>query len=496
MPTDPQLLRVREHLVDDPAGAAYTALALLADRPGDRALQYGVAATLIDAANVARRPELADEGVDLLRLIPGAPADVAYNLANGLQIAADLRHPKTPEGRLEGWKARREARGLLRMAGRDPRLSAYQRSQALCNLGNLLDSSGRWLEAYEAYREALDVDPTNAMASGNAAIALFSVARRPVSGRRRILALYDRLLRDAREHPEEVLARADQRAVAHFESYPYSNVPQMGNDFEAIDDHDRFAVGHRLALTFAVEGLSENAPLDEAHVHADGSPHPLANALMEELASDYSTIRAMTYKALASLPGETAAALAAGRPPEPAAASTDDAGRPSSGAGWRRIEDGVLVGDAVSKLVLAQRTTIDILDRIAVAANLVLDVGDPADKIYFRKFWFELGPKKWPDFSRLRPEVLASREPWLAAAMAELAVDMGQEGLYAHTQNLRNAATHRFLVVHETVPDPGLSDGDGTVERVALDPYACGVVEALQVTRAALLYLMMLLTPV
>lgn len=491
---DPQLLRAREHLADDAVGTADKARALLAGRPGDQALLYGVAATLIDAADIARRPELADEGVRLLRSLPESVTDyIAYNLANGLQIAADLRYPKSPAGRLQGWEPRREARGLLRVAGRDVRLPAGDRSQALCNLGNLLDSSGRWLEAHEAYREALDLDPTNAMASGNAAIALFYVARRPVSGRPRILALSDRLLRHAREHPEEVLARADQRAVAHFGSYVYSNVPQPDHEFQPADDYARFVVCHRLALTFTVEGLASGAPLDEAHVHAPAA-HPLANALLEQLGADYLKIRAMAYEALTVLPGEAAATLAAGDRAKPGSKEVD---RPSAGRGWYRLEDGALVGDAVSALVLAQRTAIDILDRIAVAANLVLGIGDRPDKINFRKFWFEADSKNksQPDLGRLREKLLVSPEPWLAAAMAELAVDMGRSGLYSHTQDLRNAATHRFLVVHETAPDPNLPDGDRAMERVALDPYARGVVEALQVTRAALLYLMMLLTP-
>ena len=37
--------------------------------------------------------------------------------------------------------------------------------------------------------------------------------------------------------------------------------------------------------------------------------------------------------------------------------------------------------------------------------------------------------------------------------MAELAYDMGEAGVYAEAQAVRNAGTHRFVLVHHALQD-------------------------------------------
>lgn len=63
---------------------------------------------------------------------------------------------------------------------------------ALCNLGNLLDDSGRWVEAYTAYADALEADPTNGNAAGNIAEFLRRRLGRQVDQRGHLAAVYDK----------------------------------------------------------------------------------------------------------------------------------------------------------------------------------------------------------------------------------------------------------------------------------------------------------------
>src|SRR5690606_8739714 len=74
----------------------------------------------------------------------------------------------------------RQVRRLLAEAGHEVELGPLERSRALCNLGNVLDESGRWVEAYEAYVDSLVEFPSNGNAAGNAAELL---RRRLATGR-------------------------------------------------------------------------------------------------------------------------------------------------------------------------------------------------------------------------------------------------------------------------------------------------------------------------
>ena len=107
-------------------------------------------------------------------------AQAEYNRANGLAgifaaEEASSREPGTadsasPAYRLAHLDGLREPRMLYRRVGADRLAPPQTRGMALCNLGNLLDDSGRWVEAYTAYADALEADPTNGNAAGNIAV--------------------------------------------------------------------------------------------------------------------------------------------------------------------------------------------------------------------------------------------------------------------------------------------------------------------------------------
>lgn len=88
------------------------------------------------------------------------------------------------------------------------------RGMALCNLGNHLDGSGRWAEAYTAYADALEADPTNGNAAGNIAEPLRRRLGRRVDRRGHLAAVYDKYVAMAKSLRQRTVEVADAAAAA------------------------------------------------------------------------------------------------------------------------------------------------------------------------------------------------------------------------------------------------------------------------------------------
>ncbi|KQQ65398.1 hypothetical protein ASF63_15800 [Microbacterium sp. Leaf320] len=139
-----------------------------------------------------------------------------------------------------------------------------------------------------------------------------------------------------------------------------------------------------------------------------------------------------------------------------------------------------LYGEPPARLILAQRATLDLLDKIAVAANDHFGTGMSPRKVTFANFWCEART------GRLReglpvPQELASA----AVALAELAFDIDGVGLYPEAKTLRNAGTHRL--VHLTYDSPtGVTElAHSSIDAQALVHAAH---QSLRVARAAIIY--------
>jgi len=94
------------------------------------------------------------------------------------------------------------------------------RSRALCNLANELDNAGRWVEAYAAYADALDADPTNGNAAGNRAQLLLQRLRTSPQQSGHIEAVYDLWARRAKELRAETVTIAGERAAQLWDDLP------------------------------------------------------------------------------------------------------------------------------------------------------------------------------------------------------------------------------------------------------------------------------------
>lgn len=133
-----------------------------------------------------------------------------YNEANNQSAITDLcvarvalQAPES-ERALACVGARFADRERLRLARTNLRSSAVltddgrERGMRLRNLANTLDHSGRWIEAYDAYVRALQQDPQNGNAAGNAALLISRVIGAGWDYEGHLCALYDKYLGQAK----------------------------------------------------------------------------------------------------------------------------------------------------------------------------------------------------------------------------------------------------------------------------------------------------------
>jgi tetratricopeptide (TPR) repeat protein len=190
-------------------------------------LTFNASSLLINLGSDRHHRVGVDAGIDLARealrrgLDTSMDGHLKYNIANGLTARLEIERAKTrqsapnePRGlfdlRHRDWL--REARSLFAQVGYSDE-SPDTRGRALCNLGNLLDHSGRWLEAYQAYVDALDADPTNGNAAGNAAELLRIRAARKRGLPAHYAAVYEGYRLRAIEHRQRTVELAGE-AVA------------------------------------------------------------------------------------------------------------------------------------------------------------------------------------------------------------------------------------------------------------------------------------------
>ncbi|WP_280470611.1 LA2681 family HEPN domain-containing protein [Nocardia farcinica] len=480
---------------------------LVADTFGEspRPLDVEEAATLMNAAGVlinaagrASSPEGLRTGEEWMvtvvdsGLLAGSQfeSSALYNLANSRIAIADLNAERAMRYAEEGHQIRanvdsrfadrealRRARSDL-AAGVSLATDSRQRGMLLCNLANTLDNSGRWVEAYDAYARALEADPENGNAAGNAALLIERVIAAGWDFEGHLCTLYDYYLSHAKANRAGTVAVAGEGAARRFDQ-----MKLLGTDQPVVarrdseDPYRAWVIRHRLALVAALEGLGSNRhegrwdtiSLPSVTDSSDQTSPPVIFAILNVLKADYLVARRLAFEAEQMI--EETGGWAQHR---------DDPGV------YTETLDYAVYGEISSKLVLAHRAALDVLDKTAVAVNEHLQMGDSPRAVSFRKFWFE-----GKDGAALRSGLM--RYEGLVTAvlsMSELAADMAKDSLYGHAQDVRNAGTHRFVLVHQ-----GMTDVESTVtmQAITLDAMRESCRQSLTVARAAFLYLVSLL---
>lgn len=402
-----------------------------------------------------------------------------YNLANAVAIECDLGlpagesreewEPQLIENRITCREQLRWARCTFFQVGMSEIADPHTRSAALCNLANSLDHSGRWAEAYDFYLSALDADPNNGNAAGNLAHLLMHRLQLGIGQTGHIAAVYDKYVKLAQSLHDGTVEFAGQDIAGRWDGLELTESEgHLSHGIEGQDDDYRqWVAAYRLALSPAVEGLGTESPHWDSSIIEmlfgssidEVSPPILAE--MNVLKSDFLVSRRLAYEGY----GQVADG------PEQ---KDDDSGY------YVETLDYSLYGTQYSKLFLAQRSALDVLDKTAVVANEHFHLGDRPGGVSFRQFWSD-------NNGAIRSGLISKPGRGLAAlALSELAFDMTKEGMYASSQALRNAGTHR--IVHAAFLETTGATAD-TRSRIHFIELVDSTIQALQVTRSAYLYL-------
>lgn len=107
-------------------------------------------------------------------------------------------------------------------------------------------------------------------------------------------------------------------------------------------------------------------------------------------------------------------------------------------------------GPATSALTLAQRVAIDLLDKVAVTVNHYFELGAPFDKVHFRNLWRQKDNQADTFVIAEKVEKTIRKGVPALYALVEIADDLrSSDGILHPQKELRNAGTHRFIVLHD-----------------------------------------------
>ena len=346
-----------------------------------------------------------------------------------------------------------------------------ERSRALCNLANELDNAGRWVEAYAAYADALEIDPLNGNAAGNRAQLLLHRLKTSPQQAGHIEAVYELWARQAKDLRAETVRIAGEKTAQLWDELPLSDEPVVGHlthDGDLDDPYQQWIVRNRLALAPTVEGLGgDGSRWDSADIlqavqdNDDGLP-PQIFAAINVLKAEFIVARRLAFRG------------------EEMTFTADGSQHPDDTGDYGSTGDGAVYGEGPATLLLAQRSALDLLDKIAVAANEHFKSGLKPERVDFAKYWRD------PKTKEMRPAVSTVSGRRARLALAEVQRDLAADALYPTARLLRNAGTHRL--VHGTFNEPTGATKE-TFSTVDLDDLQLSTIEALWVARASFLYL-------
>ena len=424
------------------------------------------ASILCDAAISAGDISAAKRAVEIfgqLREKYPSRQDYAYNLANALTSQTSLNDRSAPRWHGRTRVLRAQARTLYLSAGHlQVTGQTCQAAQALCNLGNNLDSAYRWVEAFDCYCEALQIDPSHGVASGAAALMLHRIANLNIHGHQGYLrSRAAKFAHHAQANSEHVAALAGASANASFAKLPAADIK-----FDAAlqpSAYQRFVVENRLMLSPVPDGEPHHEERwDDIHIASLSS---ILNTKVPELFAMFNVVKADFLLARELLFEATY-------------------------QGDNEVETGTYIdtldyatyGLCSARLVLAQRSTFDILDKLAVALNRYLNLGLPNRAVHFRSFADTTALDKHIQQNNFG--VLALRE--LSYDLCEL--HRVEVGPIANKQlrNVRNQATHAFTVLHDFGEPPEVESSDVTHHKFA--DYQRLAITTLRMAKAAIIY--------
>lgn len=362
-------------------------------------------------------------------------------------------------------------------------LDEYRRCQIYTNLGNCLNTLGRFVEALEAWNKALTICPVFAMAAGNKGHGLAYYAR----------AVYDEGHKDiifaaARDSFAITLGKAlwdvtERQAARPGFKRLHDQLSEMLIEIKYDEDRDldqwslgetepekhyrRWCLDHQLFLTPLNDVLNSSVAVRDVF-HLPNHQYDVSDTVrfpsyFNLMKQEYVSARYWLYKSFE----------------EPGANFVDKGVRLMDG------NDGVRYGHHAEELRAAFRGAYSIFDKVALFLNEYFGVGLAPNQVSFRNVWYE---KKIPRAA------LVERRNWPLRGLYYLSKDLFDEELNLvatpdarQIAQLRNRNEHRFLSLQKFVT--GETSSDDVHQYILIGDFQDRVLRTLRMARAALIYL-------
>lgn len=464
-----QANRLHRLVDENPSEAIRVALSL----SGNVNVDLLKAAILVDAGGMNKDSEAILKGVEIFRHVIDRCEDnseLNYNLANGLHAIA-LAAPH--EG--YSWygnteKYRLEARSLFYKSANNTKASIDTQSQSFTNLGNLLWASYRWVEAYDFYSKAMEKNPRNAVASSGALKMLRHALGQGIGDPHLLTEEIEHLAYHINSNIEGIYAYAGEYGVSGILGGIKNIRPSEKRklDFQPCD-YKRFVISNNLTLSPNIHSHTcESKYWDDINISSvtssieDEASIPEIFAMVNILKSDFIMARQLLFDAYQKRFNET--------------------------GNYNDTLDYSCYGVNESALALAQRSALDILDKISVASLSYLGISG-SKYASMKTAWFTKAKKKQKrrDLDPAIKLEIENGNPALLA-LTEISRDLSSEqGFLWAKQSSRNSSTHRFTVLH----DMGMSipkGASGCVEHFDFETFVQESFQTLKLARAAVVY--------
>lgn len=461
-------IRLNELLDENPSLAVDQAYQL----PDDINSNIIKASILIDGGVLLNCHEDVLVGVeifsDINKLLPNKE-DIKYNLANGFHALSKTTHERFPEWYNTTHLNRFKARELFYSVAVSSESCRELKTQAFTNLGNLLWSSYRWVEAYDIYCQALIENPQNGIASAGALKMLRYSYSLDIGHHDLLAAEIETLAGHVRNNLDSIQEFGGTHSVKAILN-EISEIPSR--DLKLVqspeDQFEAYIIENNLTLSPTIHRVKhEKNRWDELNIYSvissadDGYSVPEVFAMFNTMKSDYILSRKLLYDGIKNAVVETGT--------------------------YSDTLDYANYGVQTSLLTLAQRSALDILDKIAVAILSYFEIKG-ARRAYFKSAWYKQS-KSRSKVQKIHPELQEEIQSGNTAliALMEIASDLSQTGGFLRPkQDARNSSTHRFTVLHEF--GAFKTQESECIEHLGFDSFISEAIDTMKLVRSALIY--------
>ena len=478
----------------DAKGAISFAESLVAVSDLTASVQEEIAGIYIDAGFQLRDSARIKSGAEMFReieLLEPLP-HVRYNIANAEMHLWELA--KKCVGSKAAWLHHRhhhyESKRLFELVAQDCGSDDLLRLRALTNCGGLFQYAGKVVDAIDCFNRALEIDPKFGMALGKRGIARIYLAPLVEDDPSEMLAAAASDLDTALLDSKRVIAFGGKQAEESMRQWrsfidepidkPFEQQVSgaINSSAEGEDPHLRWCRSNGLFLDYFAKDADYDKPkLDSVsfkRFNVAIADDPISRSA--EIVDAFNAIKQdfVASRYLAWLAVEAASPIHGHADSVTKRVTFWDT---NSYARWD-VRTGLTVQ--------ALKATIDLLDKIACFVHLFLDT-TRHDWVDFRTLPFPNSKTKDSYEEVIERELGASPENWGLMALIILSFELldGTASDLKIRRGIRNAATHRYLVVHEI----GSSEPTKWTDHINVSDLQDHLIDQLGVAKNAVLYL-------